>query len=96
MLTPPFVFDAEGLTALFDALGLGWRERAAKEMALMADLAPLLNRRAGGRDRWAEGVRRMIRTPPSSSAKTDDAEQSLVPRMRFPEFRGNPRGEQPR
>ena len=50
VLTPPFVFDAEGLTALFDSLGLGWRERAQKELALMADLAPLLKRRAGGRE----------------------------------------------
>lgn len=50
VLTPPFVFDAEELTALFDPLELGWRERAAKEVALMADLAPLLKRRAGGRE----------------------------------------------
>ncbi len=45
---------------------------------------PLLTPAVGG-DRWAEGVRGMM--PPPSSAKTDDAEQSLVPRMRFPEFR---------
>ncbi len=50
VLTPPYVFDAEGLTALFDTLGLGWRERAAKEQALMADLVPVLKRRAGGRE----------------------------------------------
>jgi type I restriction enzyme R subunit len=50
VLTPPYVFDADGLTALFDPLGLGWRERAAKELALMTDLVPLLKRRAGGRE----------------------------------------------
>ncbi len=50
VLTPPYVFDAEGLTALFDALELGWRERAEKELALMADLVPLLKRRTGGRE----------------------------------------------
>lgn len=50
VLTPPYVFDAEGLTALFEASSLGWRERAQKEMALMADLVPLLKRRSGGRE----------------------------------------------
>ena len=50
VLTPPYVFDAEGLTALFEDAGYGWRERAAKELALMADLAPLLKRRTGGRE----------------------------------------------
>ena len=50
VLTPPYVFDAEGLTALFDPVGLGWRERAERELALMADLVPLLKRRAGGRE----------------------------------------------
>ncbi|MCA9588339.1 MAG: hypothetical protein KC657_23620, partial [Myxococcales bacterium] len=50
VLTPPYVFDAEGLTALFEGAGLGWRERARKEMALMTDLVPLLKRRAGGRE----------------------------------------------
>lgn len=37
----------------------------------------------------------MSRTPSSSSAKTDDAEQPLVPRMRFPEFRNGPRWREP-
>jgi type I restriction enzyme R subunit len=50
VLTPPFVFDAEGLTALFDPLELGWRARAERELALMADLVPLLKRRTGGRE----------------------------------------------
>ncbi|MBX3408602.1 MAG: type I restriction endonuclease subunit R [Phycisphaeraceae bacterium] len=50
VLTPPYVFDAEAMTALFDPLELGWRARAEKELALMADLVPLLKRRAGGRE----------------------------------------------
>lgn len=50
VLTPPFVFDAEGLTALFGGTDIGWRERAKKELAFMGDLAPLLKRRAGGRE----------------------------------------------
>ena len=29
---------------------LGWRARTEKELALMADLVPLLKKRAGGRD----------------------------------------------
>ena len=44
------IFDGEQLTDLMEPLGLGWRERRERELALMADLAPLLNRRAGGRD----------------------------------------------
>jgi type I restriction enzyme, R subunit len=50
VLTPPFVFDAEGLTSLFEPLGLGWRERAQREQALVAELAPVLKRRTGGRE----------------------------------------------
>ncbi len=67
VLTPPFVFDAEGLTALFDPLvegGLGWRERAQKELALMADHPQTLHlpkrprRRGGsGRSRPSPGPR---------------------------------------
>jgi type I restriction enzyme R subunit len=33
-----------------EPLGLGWRERRERELALMADLVPLLNKRAHGRD----------------------------------------------
>ena len=44
------IFDGEQLTDLMEPLGLGWRERRERELALMADLAPLLNKRAGGRD----------------------------------------------
>ena len=44
------IFDGEQLTDLMEPLGLGWRERRECELALMADLAPLLNKRAHGRD----------------------------------------------
>ena len=44
------IFDGEDLTDLMEPLGLGWRERRERELALMADLVPLLNRRAHGRD----------------------------------------------
>jgi type I restriction enzyme R subunit len=41
------IFDGEQLTELMEPLGLGWRDRRERELALMADLLPLLNRRAG-------------------------------------------------
>ena len=44
------IFDGERLTDLMEPLGLGWRERSERELALMADLAPLLNKRADGRE----------------------------------------------
>ena len=44
------IFDGEQLTDLMAPLGLGWRERRERELALMADLVPLLNKRAHGRD----------------------------------------------
>jgi type I restriction enzyme R subunit len=44
------VFDGEQLTALLEPLGLGWRERRVKELALMDALVPLLKKRAAGRD----------------------------------------------
>ena len=40
------IFDGEELTDLMEPLGLGWRERRERELALMADLVPLLNKRA--------------------------------------------------
>ncbi|OXU13964.1 type I restriction endonuclease subunit R [Sedimentisphaera salicampi] len=43
------IFDGEKLTDLLEPLGLGWRERREKELALMDDLVPLLKKRAGGR-----------------------------------------------
>ena len=44
------IFDGEQLTDLMEPLGLSWRERRERELALMADLLPLLNKRAHGRD----------------------------------------------
>ena len=44
------IFDGEQLTDLMEPLGLGWRERRERELALMADLVPILYRRAQGRD----------------------------------------------
>jgi type I restriction enzyme R subunit len=44
------IFDGEALTELLAPLGLGWKERAQKEVALMTDLVPLLKKRAGGRE----------------------------------------------
>ncbi len=44
------IFDGEELTDLLAPLNLGWKERRLKELALMEDLAPLLNKRAAGRE----------------------------------------------
>ena len=44
------IFDGEQLTDLMEPLGLGWRQRREQELALMAELVPLLNKRAQGRD----------------------------------------------
>ena len=44
------IFDGEQLTDLMEPLGLNWKARSAKELALMADLIPLLNKRAHGRN----------------------------------------------
>ncbi|MSR65348.1 MAG: type I restriction endonuclease subunit R [Verrucomicrobiae bacterium] len=44
------VFDGEQLTELMEPLGLGWRERRVKELALMDELVPILKKRAAGRD----------------------------------------------
>jgi type I restriction enzyme R subunit len=43
------IFDAERLGDLFAALDLGWKDRTQAELALMADLHPLLIKRAAGR-----------------------------------------------
>ena len=40
------IFDGERLSDLMAPLGLGWKERTQKELALMADLAPLLRQLA--------------------------------------------------
>ncbi len=44
------VFDGEQLTELLEPLGLAWKTRRDAELALMADLVPLLKKRAAGRD----------------------------------------------
>ena len=44
------IFDGEALTDLLSPLELGWKARAQKEGELMAELAPLLRKRAGGRE----------------------------------------------
>jgi type I restriction enzyme R subunit len=44
------IFDGENLSDLMAPLELGWKARAQAELALMADLHPLLVKRAGGRD----------------------------------------------
>ncbi len=44
------IFDGEHLTELLAPLELGWKARAAAETALMADLVPLLKKRAAGRE----------------------------------------------
>ncbi len=44
------VFDGERLTELMEPLDLGWKARRDAELALVADLVPLLKRRAAGRD----------------------------------------------
>ncbi len=43
------IFDGEQLTDLMEPLGLGWRERRDRELGLMDDLVPFLNKRAHGR-----------------------------------------------
>lgn len=50
ILQPPLVFNAEQLNDLLAPLELGWRARTEKELALMADLVPLLKKRAAGRE----------------------------------------------
>lgn len=44
------IFDGEQLSDLMAPLDLGWKARTQAELALMEDLHPLLNKRAGGRD----------------------------------------------
>lgn len=42
------IFDGEALTDLMEPLGLNWKVRRVKELDLMADLMPVLLKRAGG------------------------------------------------
>lgn len=44
------LFDGEKLTDLLAPLQLGWKDRRLKELALMEDLVPLLNKLAQGRE----------------------------------------------
>ena len=44
------IFDGEHLSDLMSPLDLGWKARTQAELALMADLYPLLTKRAAGRD----------------------------------------------
>jgi type I restriction enzyme R subunit len=44
------IFDGEQLTELMEPLELNWKTRRVKELALMEDLVPVLNKRALGRD----------------------------------------------
>ncbi len=44
------IFDGQHLSDLMAPLDLGWKARTQAELALMADLFPLLTKRAGGRD----------------------------------------------
>jgi type I restriction enzyme R subunit len=44
------ILDGDALSALMEPLELGWKARAQAETALMAQLLPLLNKRAQGRE----------------------------------------------
>jgi type I restriction enzyme R subunit len=44
------IFDGEQLSDLMAPLDLGWKARSQAELALMADLHPLLTKRAGARE----------------------------------------------
>jgi type I restriction enzyme R subunit len=44
------IFDGESLSDLMASLDLGWKARAQAELALMKELAPLLQKRAQGRE----------------------------------------------
>jgi type I restriction enzyme, R subunit len=44
------IFDGEQLSDRFVPCDLGWKARTQAELALMAELVPLLTKRAGGRD----------------------------------------------
>jgi type I restriction enzyme R subunit len=44
------IFDGEQLSDLMTPLGLGWKARTQRELALMDELTPLLRKRAQGRD----------------------------------------------
>jgi hypothetical protein len=104
------IFDGEQLSDLMAPLDLGWKARSQAELALMAELYPLLSKRAGRleqqgfrvplRRRVAEergngtlhrsthpGGGRMISNSQTSAAE-EETKSMLVPKLRFPEFRG--------
>jgi type I restriction enzyme R subunit len=49
-ITDRMIFDGETLSDLLAPLDLGWKARTKVELALMADLVPLLNKLAEGRE----------------------------------------------
>ena len=75
------IFDGEQLTDLMEPLDLGWRERRERELALMADLVPLLKKRAQG-----QGHLGPQRLRARGRAMTADKPSPLLPKLRFPEF----------
>ena len=50
------IFDGEQLSDLLAPLGLGWKVRTQKELALMEELIPLLHKLAQGREIAGLGV----------------------------------------
>ena len=44
------IFDGDNLSDLMAPLGLGWKARTQRELALMEDLGPLLHKLAHGRE----------------------------------------------
>ncbi|MEL7284988.1 MAG: type I restriction endonuclease subunit R, partial [Pseudomonadota bacterium] len=50
------IFDGEALSDLLAPLDLDWKARTEKELALVKDLIPLLQRRAHGREIAGLGV----------------------------------------
>ena len=56
------IFDGEQLTDLLAPLDLGWKARTQKELALMADLVPLLKQ-----------ARRRAATSPASARTSSKA-----------------------
>ncbi len=49
-ITQRMIFDGEQLSDLLAPLGLGWKARTQKELALMDELVPLLHKLAQGRE----------------------------------------------
>ena len=83
------IFDGEQLTDLMEPLGLGWRERRERELALMADLVPAPEQ-AGSRP----GHLGTQRLRAGRRAMTADKPSPFVPKLRFPEFRDAPDWEE--